>query len=95
MLRRPGVGDLGYWLVERARGSGIGTKAVSLLVEWALGPPQLRAVEAFVADDNIPSRRLLERIGFRETGTRRHRVNDFVADLRVYRRERTILPGCS
>jgi RimJ/RimL family protein N-acetyltransferase len=87
--RRPRVADLGYWLVDRARGAGIGTLAVKLLVEWALGLHSLDAVEAFVAEDNVPSRRLLEGLGFRDMGVRTHRVNDFEGVLRAYRRDTT------
>jgi RimJ/RimL family protein N-acetyltransferase len=85
MLRRPAIADLGYWLVERARGQGIGVRAVGLLVDWALRRPGIEAVEAFVAEDNAASRRLLERLGFTLTGSRRHRVNDVNAKLLVYR----------
>jgi ribosomal-protein-alanine N-acetyltransferase len=87
MFRRAGVADLGYWLVARARGSGVGTQAVTLLVRWAAEREELDAIEAFVADDNIASRRLLERIGFRDAGMKRHEVNDLVAVMRAYRRE--------
>ncbi len=87
MLRRPGIGDLGYWLVDRARGRGIGTSAVSLMVEWALAQAEVDAIEAFVDDRNAVSRRLLERLGFACVGRRRHQVNDLDADLIVYRRD--------
>ncbi|HEX3807769.1 MAG TPA: GNAT family N-acetyltransferase [Gaiellaceae bacterium] len=86
MIRRPRVADLGYWLVERARGRGIARRSVAQLVEWALRQPEVDAVEAFVADDNQPSRRLLEAIHFSEAGRSHHRVNDLELDLLVYRR---------
>jgi RimJ/RimL family protein N-acetyltransferase len=86
MLRRPGVADLGYWLVRRARGRGIGGSAVGLVVDWGLGRPEIDAIEAFVHDDNTASRRLLEGLGFTLAGRRRHQVNDVDAELLVYRR---------
>lgn len=86
MLRRPGVADLGYWLVARARGAGVGAAAVAPLVEWVLAQQGIAAVEAFVADDNVASRRLLERCGFALAGRRRHRVHDLDEELLVYRR---------
>jgi RimJ/RimL family protein N-acetyltransferase len=41
MLRRPGVADLGYWLVRRARGRGVGRSAVALVVDWGLSRPEI------------------------------------------------------
>jgi RimJ/RimL family protein N-acetyltransferase len=87
MLRRPGIADLGYWLVRRARGRGVGRTAVALVVDWALSRPEIDAVEAFVDDGNIASRRLLEGIGFTRVARRRHNVNDVDAELLVYRRD--------
>ena len=81
----PRIADLGYWLVERARGKGIGVSAVRLLVEWGLRRPGIDALEAFVAEDNAASRRLLERLGFTAAGRRAHRVNELDAELLVYR----------
>jgi len=86
MMRRRGIADLGYWLVERARGRGIGTRAVGLLVQWALEQAEIDAVEAFVAEDSVSSRSVLERVGFVYVGRRRHRVGDLDEELRVYRR---------
>jgi RimJ/RimL family protein N-acetyltransferase len=91
MIRRPGVVDFGYWLVGPARGAGVGTRAVALLVDWVVGLPDVEAVEAFVADDNIPSQKLLSRLGFRYTGRQRHQVNDLDQELRVYRRNTAVL----
>ena len=90
MTRRPFVADLGYWLVSDARGVGTGSRAVSQLVAWALRQPAIDAVEAFVADENVASRRLLETIGFRYAGRAQHQVNDLHAELRVYRNDRPL-----
>lgn len=87
MTRRPAVGDLGYWLVERARGLGVATKAIGSLVDWALGEASLEAVEAYVAEDNTASRRLLDRLDFLYVGRRRHQVNQLDEVLLLYRRE--------
>ena len=88
MIRRPFVGDLGYWLLQDARGSGIGSRAVGQLVKWALEQPSVSAVEAFVADENVASQRLLEKAGFAYARRDRHQVNDVDAELRVYRKDR-------
>jgi RimJ/RimL family protein N-acetyltransferase len=91
MVRTAAVADLGYWLVRRARGVGVGGKAVRLLVEWALGEPEITGIEVFVSDDNVASQKLLERLGFVNVGRRRHRINDLDEELRVYRRSNALV----
>jgi ribosomal-protein-alanine N-acetyltransferase len=66
--RRPGTAELGYWLVERARGRRLGSRAVALLAPWALTEAGLERVEALVEPANVASQRVLERAGFRREG---------------------------
>lgn len=87
MFRRPQVADLGYWLVRRARHQGLGTSLVAVVVEWALANLDLDGIEAFVAEDNIASQRVLEKAGFRRIGTRRHAVGRAKEDFAVFRRD--------
>lgn len=61
-----GVVDVGYGLGRDARGRGLGTEAVGLLVAWTERQQQVRVVAADVLVGNEPSRRLLRRLGFRE-----------------------------
>jgi RimJ/RimL family protein N-acetyltransferase len=68
MTRQYSCAELGYWLVPRARGRGIGSRAVGLLAEWAVGKGGLARLEAYVIPDNIPSQRVLEKSGFRREG---------------------------
>jgi ribosomal-protein-alanine N-acetyltransferase len=35
--RQPGTVDIGYWLIERARGRRLASRAVALVARWALG----------------------------------------------------------
>jgi RimJ/RimL family protein N-acetyltransferase len=65
---QPGSVAIGYWLVERARGRGLGSRAVALLAHWALRDAGLARVEALVLPDNIASQRVLEKAGFRREG---------------------------
>lgn len=88
MLRRPRVGDLGYWLVRDAREKGVGTTAVCLVSRWALEHLEIDSLDAFVSEANVPSRRLLSRLGFAHVGQTRHVVNELDAELLVYRRTR-------
>ena len=63
---RPGVGGIGFWMIERARGRGMATRALRLLSPWALD--KVARVEALVEPDNIPSQRVLEKARFKREG---------------------------
>jgi RimJ/RimL family protein N-acetyltransferase len=66
--QQPGAVAIGYWLVPRARGRGLGSRAVALLARWAVTDTQLARVEALVVPDNTASQRVLEKAGFRREG---------------------------
>jgi len=60
-----GVAEIGYGLAAPSRGRGYGTEAVAAFSDWALGPGGATVLTAQVVPDNLASRRLLERVGFR------------------------------
>jgi RimJ/RimL family protein N-acetyltransferase len=60
--------EIGYGLAAPSRGQGIGTRAVSALVDWLRAQDEVRRVLARVSTSNEPSRRLLERLGFSAEG---------------------------
>jgi ribosomal-protein-alanine N-acetyltransferase len=68
MTRQRSSAEIGYWLVPRARGRGIGSRAVGLLARWAVKEAGLARLEAYVIPDNIASQRALEKAGFRREG---------------------------
>jgi RimJ/RimL family protein N-acetyltransferase len=68
MARKPGTVEIGYWLIPRARGRGVGSRAVGLLARWAVAEATIARVEALVVPDNIASQRVLEKAGFRREG---------------------------
>ena len=78
--------SLGYWLAEEHQGKGTMTQAVRALVSHALGAWQLPRVEVRVAPNNVRSRAVVERLGFREEGTLRQaeRIGDRYLDSVVY-----------
>jgi ribosomal-protein-alanine N-acetyltransferase len=83
-----GYGEIGYTLAEASQGRGIGTQAVTLLVERIFAGSRLARVQAFVSTENTASWRLLERLGFTREGTlRQHyviagrRVDEYVYGL--------------
>jgi len=66
--RQPGTVDIGYWLIEPARGRRLASHAVALLSRWALTEAGLARVEALVDPENVASQRVLESVGFRREG---------------------------
>ena len=46
----------------------IGTRAVNLFVSKILLETEIRRLFAYVAEDNVPSRKLLEKVGFIQEG---------------------------
>lgn len=66
--------EVGYGLAPSARGRGLGTEAVRLLLEW-VRQQGATSVRAEVLPGNEASLRLLSRLGFEDTGERAgHRV---------------------
>jgi [ribosomal protein S5]-alanine N-acetyltransferase len=63
----PDEPELAYELLRAAHGHGYATEAARAVVTWAseAGHPRLWAT---VRDWNVASRRVLEKLGFRETG---------------------------
>jgi [ribosomal protein S5]-alanine N-acetyltransferase len=61
---------LGYWIDSRVAGLGIMPTAVALVTDhcfWAVG---LHRVEVNIRPENVASRRVVEKLGFREEGVR-------------------------
>jgi [ribosomal protein S5]-alanine N-acetyltransferase len=61
---------IGYWVDERFAGRGIMPTAVALVVDHCLGPVGLHRVEVNIRPENVASRRVVEKLGFREEGVR-------------------------
>lgn len=61
---------LGYWVDGRYAGRGIAPTAVALLADHCFGAARLHRVEANIRPENLASRRVVEKLGFRLEGTR-------------------------
>jgi ribosomal-protein-alanine N-acetyltransferase len=88
-LVRRGVAQtctLGYWMGQRHAGKGHMTEAVRGAVRFAFTELALHRVEAACLPHNEPSRRLLERVGFRLEGRARGylRINGAWAEHLLY-----------
>ncbi|WP_371670639.1 GNAT family N-acetyltransferase [Streptomyces sp. NBC_00289] len=59
-----GRAEIGYDLVEAARGNGYATEALRALAGWALARDDVRSLFATVERDNPPSQAVLARAGF-------------------------------
>lgn len=73
-LVRRGVAQactLGYWMGQRHAGKGHMTEAVRGALQFAFADLALHRVEAACLPNNLPSRRLLERVGFQQEGLAR------------------------
>ena len=56
----------GYWVDARVAGRGIIPTAMALAVDHAFGPGGLHRIEVNIRPENGPSRRVVEKLGFRE-----------------------------
>lgn len=69
--------EIGFWLARPARGRGLATRAVGLVVGWAFESVGLERVELSSVVTNAPARALAERLGFTYEGTLRERDVEF------------------
>jgi len=59
---------IGYWVDSTVTGGGVATGALALGLDHCFGPVQLHRVEATVRPENLASRQVLAKAGFREEG---------------------------
>ncbi len=57
---------VGYWVDSRVAGRGVIPTALALAVDHAFGAGGLHRVEINIRPENRPSRRVVEKLGFRE-----------------------------
>jgi ribosomal-protein-alanine N-acetyltransferase len=59
---------IGYWVSRLVTGGGVATGALALGLDHCFGPITLHRVEATVRPENVASRAVLAKVGFREEG---------------------------
>jgi ribosomal-protein-alanine N-acetyltransferase len=67
-----GTVEIGYSIAADRRRRGYATEAALALIEWARREANVSAVLARCEEDNVPSIRTLERLGFARTGSIDH-----------------------
>jgi ribosomal-protein-serine acetyltransferase len=77
---------LGYWLAAAFTGKGIITKACTTLISFAFTQLHLNRIELKCATQNIKSKAIAERIGFKQEGILRQAefVNNRFVDLYIF-----------
>jgi [ribosomal protein S5]-alanine N-acetyltransferase len=66
---------LGYWIARGFAGRGIMPTALAMVVDHCFGSARLHRVEANIRPENVASRRVVEKLGFRLEGTRTHYIH--------------------
>ena len=74
-------GYLGYWIDRSVAGRGMASLAVALVCDHAFTQVGLHRLQADIRPENLPSQRLVERLGFRQEGLLR-RYLDIDGDWR-------------
>jgi ribosomal-protein-alanine N-acetyltransferase len=65
------TGSVGYWLLPSARGRGLATRAVRLVSSWAIRDLGLTHLRLTTEPENVRSRRVAKRSGFRQAAVLR------------------------
>jgi ribosomal-protein-alanine N-acetyltransferase len=64
-------GQVGYWIDEQVAGRGVIPTALAMAIDHCFFVVGLHRVEASIRPENLASRRVVEKLGFREEGLRR------------------------
>lgn len=67
-LSSEGIAEIGYGINDEYQGQGYASEAVKAVSEWAFQQPDVTALEAETDDENIASKRVLEKCGFVPNG---------------------------
>ena len=59
---------IGYWVAEDVNGGGVATAALALGLDHGFSSVMLHRIEATVRPENVASRAVLGKVGFREEG---------------------------
>lgn len=69
------AGQVGYWIDEAVAGMGVMPTALALAIDHSFFKVGLHRIEANIRPENYASRRVVEKLGFREEGVRRRHLH--------------------
>jgi RimJ/RimL family protein N-acetyltransferase len=80
--------ELGYVVAPPARGRGVATRALELLTRWAFDDAGILRAELLISTENVASKRVAEKDGYRYEGTLRsvHFKGDLREDTEIWSR---------
>lgn len=89
------TGNIGYWLDEKAQGSGIVTLCCKTLLKWGFETLNLNRIEIRCATGNLKSRAIPEKLGFKFEGILREAelLNGVYTDLNLFSMLRSEFKG--
>jgi RimJ/RimL family protein N-acetyltransferase len=73
--REHNFANVGYWVRESCQSRGVATRAARLAIGFAFDVLRLTRVEIIAAVDNLPSRRVAEKVGATLEGIARNRLS--------------------
>jgi ribosomal-protein-alanine N-acetyltransferase len=77
-------GEVGYWVAAPARGRGVATRAVGLLVGWAFERLELSAIEIHVMPANLRSHAVALKTGFKAVERRLLPFRTTIEEFDIY-----------
>ncbi len=64
--------SIGYWIDARVAGRGLTPMAVAMAADYSFAVLKLHRLEIVIRPENVASRRVVEKLGFRAEGRRPH-----------------------
>lgn len=69
-----GTVDIGYGIIAETRQKGYASEAVKALIQWAFSTGEVIKVTADCLEDNVPSIRVLEKVGMKTMGVQNGKI---------------------
>lgn len=69
------AGQVGYWIDQEVAGRGVTPTALALAVDHCFFTVGLHRIEANIRPENTASRRVVDKLGFRQEGIRRRHLH--------------------
>ena len=83
-----GEAEVGYWLLQPARGRGVARRAVRMLCDWAFAACDLERLQLTTLVGNTSSEKVAAACGFHPAGTVIRDVKGSAKTVRLWRRSR-------